>query len=115
MIMEKQAPVRLARKKALSMEEVISQYIKEMKLSSGLNTQRIFSAWDDVSGAAQFTLKKFFRDGKLYITLSSSVVRNQLTFQKAVIVEKINEMLRHDELFTKDDPRVSYVTELILK
>ena len=113
--MEKQAPVRLARKKALSMEEVISQYIKEMKLSSGLNTQRIFSAWDDASGAAQFTLKKFFRDGKLYITLSSSVVRNQLSFQKDALVEKINGILQKDELFIKDDERVSFVKELILK
>ena len=113
--MEKQAPVRLARKKALSMEEVISQYIKEMKLSSGLNTQRIFAAWDAASGAGPFTLKKFFRDGKLYITLNSSVIRNQLSFQKDSIVEKINGMLRNDELFTKDDPHVSYVKELILK
>ena len=113
--MEKKAPVRLARKKALSMDEVISLYIKEMKLSSGLNAQRIFSAWDDASGAGAFTLKKFFRDGKLYITLNSSVVRNQLSFQKDVIVEKINAILRKDELFTRDDARVSFVKELILK
>lgn len=97
------------------MDEVINLYIKSMKISSGLNTQCIFSAWDDASGAAQFTLKKFFRDGKLYITLSSSVVRNQLSFQKDTIIQKMNEILSRNELFMKDDERVSFVKELILK
>lgn len=107
--------VRIARKQAISMEELIPLYIKSMKLSSGLNTQRIFAAWDEASGAAPFTLKKFFRDGRLYITLNSSVVRNQLSFQSAALIEKMNFILTRDELFLKDDPRVSYVRELILK
>ena len=106
---------RIARKKPLSMDEVVSMYIKSMKISSGLNTQCVFSAWDEASGAASFTLKKFFRDGKLYVTLNSSVVRNQLSFQKDALVEKINGILRKDELFIKDDERVSFVKELILK
>ena len=111
----KRPTVRLARKQAISMEELIPLYIKSMKLSSGLNTQRIFAAWDEASGAAPFTLKKFFRDGRLYITLNSSVIRNQLSFQSDALVEKMNSILSRDELFMKDDPRVSYVRELILK
>ena len=78
--MEKKSPVRITRKRALSMEELVPMYIKSMKLSAGLNTHRIFAAWDEASGAAQYTLKRFFRDGKLYITLNSSVVRNHLSF-----------------------------------
>ena len=113
--MEKKSPVRIARKNAIGMEELVSMYIKSMKLSSSLNTQRIFAAWDDASGAARFTLKKFFRDGTLYITLSSSVIRNQLSFQRDALVEKINDILSRDELFTRDDDRVSYVKTLILK
>ncbi len=106
---------RLMRKKPLSMDEVVSMYIKSMKISSGLNTQCIFSAWDEASGAARFTLKKFFRDGKLYVTLNSSVVRNQLSFQKDALIEKMNSMLAENELFSKDDSRVTFVKELILK
>ncbi len=113
--MEKRGSVRMARKKALSMDEVVSMYIKSMKLTAGLNTHRIFAAWDEASGAAPYTLKRFFRDGRLYITLSSSVVRNQLSFQAEALVEKMNSILARDGLFTKDDPRVSYVKELILK
>lgn len=113
--MQKKSPVRITRKRAMSMEELIPMYIKSMKLSTGLNTHRIFAAWDEASGAAQYTLKRFFRDGKLYITLSSSVVCNHLSFQNAELVERINQILSRDELFVRDDPRVSFVRELILK
>jgi len=108
-------PARIERKTALGMEELVQQYIKSMKISSGLNTHRIFAAWDQASGAAEFTIKRYYRGGKLYVTLSSSVVRNQLSFQKEALIEKINALLRQDALFTQDDPDVSWVTELRLK
>lgn len=97
------------------MDELVKQYIKSMKLASGLNTQRIFEAWDACSGAGEFTLRRFFRDGKLYITLSSSVVRNQLHFQKQDLVEKMNRFLLDDSLFTEDNSTVGLIQELILK
>ena len=113
--MERKGSVRIARKRALSMDEVIRSYIESMKLTPALNTRRVFAAWDEASGAAPYTLKRFFRDGRLYITLSSSVVRNQLSFQSDVLVEKMNSILSGDGLFSGDNPRVSYVKELILK
>ena len=103
------------RKDPVAMEELVQMFIRSMKLSAGLNTRRIFEAWDAASGASRYTLRRYFRDGKLYITLNSSMVRNQLGFQKAELVDRINEILREDELFLKDDPQVKYVEELILK
>lgn len=108
-------PVRIHRKEPMGMDALVKEYIKSMKLSAGLNTQRIFAAWDACSGAAPFTLKRFFRGGKLYITLSSSVIRNQLYFQKAELMEKMNAFLSKDELFTQDDRMVSFIEELILR
>ncbi|MBR1570946.1 MAG: DUF721 domain-containing protein [Bacteroidales bacterium] len=112
---ESENPVRIHRKQALSMEEVVARYIKSMKLAAGLNTQRIFEAWDACSGAGPFTLKKFYRGGKLYITLNSSVIRNQLYFQKDVLVEKMNAWLSKDSLFTDDNRTVGFIEEIILK
>ena len=108
-------PARIERKTAIGMEELVRMYIDSMKISSGLNTQLIYSAWDQASGAADYTIKKYFRAGKLYVTLSSSVVRNQLSFQKEALKEKMNQLLSGDKLFTKDDPRVTLVQEIILK
>ena len=103
------------RKEALTMEEVIGEYIKSAKIASGLNTQRIFAAWEACSGAGPFTLKRYFRSGTLYVTLSSSVIRNQLSFQKAALIEKMNATLAGDRLFTADNRTVGFVKELVLR
>ncbi len=108
-------PIRIHRKEAVGMDRLVQDYIKQMKLAAGLNTQRIFAAWDACSGAGPFTLKRFFRSGKLYITLNSSVIRSQLYFQKDTLVEKMNAYLSQDELFTADNRTVSFIQELILK
>ena len=105
----------IRRKEALTMEEVIGEYIKSAKLASGLNTQRVFAAWDECSGAGPFTLKRYFRSGTLYVTLNSSVIRNQLSFQKEALIEKMNALLADDRLFTSDNRTVGYVQELVLK
>ena len=106
---------RVARKTAVSLSEAIQEYLKAAKLTSGLNTQRIFAAWDAASGAGRYTVRRFFRDGRLYITVDSSVVRSQLSFQRDTLIEKINALLAQDELFIRDDARVGIVKELILK
>jgi Protein of unknown function (DUF721). len=106
---------RVARKTAVPLSELIREYIRTSQLTPGLNTQRIFAAWDTASGAGRYTVRRFFRDGRLYITVDSSVVRSQLSFQRDALIEKINALLAQDELFTRDDARVGCVRELILK
>ena len=107
--------VQIHRKEAVGMDKVVEDFIKSMKITAGLNTQRVFEAWDDCSGAAEFTLKRFYRDGKLYITLKSSVVRSQLFLQKDLLVEKMNAFLAQDALFVKDYDKVGYIKQLVLK
>ena len=36
--------IRIHRKQAVTMDELVSAYIKQMKIAAGLNTQRIFEA-----------------------------------------------------------------------
>ena len=107
--------VRIHRKEAVGMDKIVETYIRSMKIAVGLNTQRIFAAWDACSGAAPYTLKRFFRGGKLYITLNSSVLRSQLALQKDLLIEKMNAFLRQDPLFTQDNKTVGFIEELILK
>lgn len=106
---------RVARKNAIPMSELIRMYLKQTRLGAPLNSQRIFRAWDEASGAGPYTLKRYFRDGKLYITVNSSVIRSQLYFQKALLVEKVNALLREDELYTSEGEWKAPVKELILK
>lgn len=106
---------RVARKTAAPLSDLIRDWLKSEHLTASLNTQRIFAAWDAASGAGRYTVRRYFRDGRLYITVDSSVVRSQLYFQREALVDKINALLDQDELFTRDDARVGLVQELILK
>ena len=106
---------RIGRKQAQGMTELVLQYIREMKLTAGFNTHRIFEAWDVVSGASKYTVSKFYRDGMLYCTISSSVVRNQLYFQRDVLVQKLNEYLDKDDMVIRDRIEGPIVKELILR
>lgn len=106
---------RVARKTAVPLDELIRDFLRQNRLDAGLNTRRIFAAWDAASGAGRYTVRRFFRDGKLYITVDSSVVRSQLSFQRHALIDKINVLLAADEMFTCDDARTGIVRELILK
>ena len=103
------------RKEALPMGELIPMFVRSRGLSSGLNTQRVFVAWDEVSGVKDFTLRKFYRDGKLFVSLSSSVVRSHLEFQKDAMLQSVNEFLEKDPLFDKGCSSVGFVKEIVLK
>ena len=107
--------IRIHRKEPVGMDKIVSEYIRSMKIASGLNTQRIFAAWDACSGAGPFTLKRFFRGGKLYITLDSSMLRSQLFLQRAELIRKMNAYLSSDELFTADNKTVGFIEDLILR
>ncbi len=106
---------RISRKNAQPLAEIIREYLGERGLSKGISTHLVFKAWDNASGAGPYTVRRFFRDGRLYVTLSSSVVRSQLGFQKDALLERMNVLLASDELFPLKAPGGRYVKELILK
>ena len=76
--------------------------IKEEHLEDGLQRVRIFRTWDLVVGeaGARATTNKFFRDGILYCTINSSIVRTQLYYRKEDIALQMNKML-NDSLVSK--------------
>lgn len=83
-------------------KEVLQEFIKEERLEDGLQRVRIFGAWDLVVGdaGARATTSKFFRDGILYCTINSSIIRTQLYYRKEEIALKINKML-NDNIVSK--------------
>ena len=107
--------MKIEKKTANSAGDLALAYIKYLKAAPALNSRRIFEAWDSVSGASQYTLNRFFKNGTLFIKLNSSVARNYLQFQTESIKERMNAVLAEDELFIKDDPKVGYVENIVLK
>ncbi len=85
---------------------IIKEYIKEAQLEDGLLRVKIFKVWDLVVGevGTRATTNKFFKDGILYCTINSSMLRTQLYYRKDDIVAQMNKMLSGN-----------YVSKLILK
>lgn len=107
--------MKLERKTETSAQDLMTAYIKLLKIGPALNTRRIFETWKAVSGAEKYTLKLFFRDGTLHVKLSSSVIRNILVNRTNEIIAQMNEALEKDSLFIKDDPKVGYVKRIELR
>lgn len=80
------------------MSLLIDQFIREQGLEEGLMRVRIFRAWDEVIGerAASYTVSKYFSKGVLYCTVSSSMLRTQLGFQKQEIISQMNRLLNKE-------------------
>lgn len=83
-------------------KDILQEFIKEEHLEDGLQRVRIFRTWDLVVGEAgtRATTNKFFRDGILYCTINSSIVRTQLYYRKEDIALQMNKML-NDSLVSK--------------
>ncbi len=106
---------RLSRRDAVGMDFLVEAFIKEMKLSSGLNVQRIYAAWDEVSHAGPYTVRKYVKDNVLYCSISSSALRQQLYMRRRELLDGINEQLLSDPLFTRDDKKNTLLKNIVLQ
>ncbi len=101
----------MKRENTKSIAEAIVGFVEENHLEDGLQRARIFDAWDLImkemtSGAISperaeaLTSRKYFRDGVLTCTITSSTIRAQLRFQLEPILRKLNSLLG-DELVSR--------------
>lgn len=83
-------------------KDILQEFIKEERLEDGLQRLKIFKVWDLVVGeaGARATSNKFFRDGVLYCTINSSIIRTQLYYRKDDIALQMNKML-NDNIVSK--------------
>ena len=59
------------------MDELVSQFVRDMKLVSGLNRQRVADVWGHVSGAGRYTLSTTYERGCGYNKRRSLIVRTE--------------------------------------
>lgn len=91
-------PAATHRQNAEPLSDILQLFVKANGLGPGLRRQAVFQAWDQASGQAGYISNKYLKDNVLYVTVSSSVVRSQLMFQKECLLQRINEILSEDEL-----------------
>jgi predicted nucleic acid-binding Zn ribbon protein len=86
--------------------DVMQEFLRENKLDVKLRERGLIDSWEELMGKtiSRATKKIYIKDGKLFIVISSSVIRNELYMLKQEIVKKLNEKAGDD-----------IITELVLR
>lgn len=74
------------------LKQVIDNMLNHYQLKTGINEVRIINEWENAVGSliAQKTDKIFVKRGKLYVYLSSSVIKNELVYAREEIINRLN-------------------------
>lgn len=77
------------------MRDIMGAFKQQKKLRGGLEKVDIEQAWKEVMGPGviKYTTKLDFKDGTLYVNLSSSVMRQELAYGKSKIIAQLNRHL----------------------
>lgn len=79
----------------LNMADALKEFVETNKLEHGLNKVAIADAWKDLmgNGVNNYTTAIQLQRDTLYIQLSSSVLREELSYGKEKIIKMLNENL----------------------
>ena len=78
--------------------QIIKKIIRNNKLSKRLDVLNILDVWNNIIGK---DLEKYIKstklvDDKLYVKLRSSIVRNEMSYKKTQLIQRINKKLNKD-------------------
>ena len=83
----------MQRKEVKKIDSLLQQFVKANRLERGLAEYRLMKSWKDLLGitVAKKTKSLRIQNRKLFVTLHSSVVRNELSLIKESLIPKLNE------------------------
>tara|TARA_R110002072_G_scaffold192257_2_gene349246 strand:+ start:15929 stop:16225 length:297 start_codon:yes stop_codon:yes gene_type:complete len=81
-----------------SIRDVLKDFISSNRLEKGLDKVSIQEAWHNVLGKAisKYTTAVSLERDTLYVSLSSSVLREELSYGKEKIIKLLNEEVGKD-------------------
>ena len=73
------------------LEETINQWIESMGFGKKLKESDLISSWEEIAGKliAGQTHNIYIYNHKLFVKLTSAALRNELSYRKSEILEKI--------------------------
>ena len=76
-------------------DDLLKSFVKENKLEKGLDKVNVEAAWRDLmgNGVNNYTNSVKLHQDTLYVELSSSVLREELSYGKDKIINMLNESL----------------------
>ncbi|WP_026711519.1 DUF721 domain-containing protein [Flavobacterium filum] len=78
--------------------EVLKAFIENNKLQSGMDKIDVEKAWKELmgNGVNTYTKEVILKGSTLYVTLSSAVLREELSYGKQKIITMLNDELRKE-------------------
>lgn len=79
----------------LKIGEVLKEFVETNNLESGLDKVKVREAWEEMmgNGVNHYTTALKLERHTLYVQLSSSVLREELSYGKEKIIAMLNEAL----------------------
>lgn len=77
----------------MSLSQVLKEYRSQMNIDTRLKEVSLVNSWEDIAGMAiaKRTTKVYLKNGRLFIYLSSPVVRNELMMVRESLRQRLNE------------------------
>jgi hypothetical protein len=83
---------------SIPLSDALNEFIKENKLEKGIDKVNAREAWANLmgNGVNNYTTALELRNDTLFVSLSSSVLREELSHGKSKIITMLNEELGKD-------------------
>lgn len=83
----------MRRSKTVNISVVLEELLKKQGLDGKLREHRLLQSWEGLLGKtmARHTRNLYIKDRTLFVTLSSSVARNELMMIKDELIKRLNE------------------------
>ena len=82
----------------LSLSDALKEFVQENRLQKGLDKVQVKEAWEKMmgNGVNNYTEDVILKGDTLLVRLSSSVLREELSYGKTKIIDLLNEELGKD-------------------
>jgi hypothetical protein len=80
----------------MSIQEAMQQFLKNSKFKTYMQAMQIEEVWEQIMGktVAKYTDKIQIIGSTLFITTSVAPLKNELLYQRDVILQRVNEALK---------------------
>ena len=80
---------------AISMGDALKQFLDKSRIKNSIQAMQIEDHWEKIMGntIAKYTDKLEIRNGTLFIYTKVAPLKNELVYQRVLIIQRINESL----------------------
>ena len=84
--------------KFVALKDVLDDMIREMRSGGKMEEMKVRKYWHELSGTyiTNQTTRIFYKQGKLFVYLESSALKQELYLARTKIIANLNERLQED-------------------